>query len=702
MAAAGGSLLALDFAGFAGTGNVEQSFGEFGAIYKFARSEGGWETEAIEPPAAQYPRSEFVFGSADLSKSLWQLQSPPASGQEVEAEGGVGFANDTALAIREESGGGQARFTPIGPITGPEHVPTSGKLRAGLVGASADLAHVLLSVEAVDEQLWPGDTTVEGESSLYEYHGTDSSEPRLVGVSNTGVLAGSPHVNEGAELVSRCGTLFGAEFNGSVDNAVSASGATVFFTALACTEPPEVPVNELYARVEASHTVAVSEPVMTSSREAVCSGVCRERELGEGGKKRSAATFWGASESGTKVFFTTAQPLLNVDEDEGSDLYEAELGGPEDSEVTRVAMVSEGDAEHGDTTPGEGADVETVAAIAGDGARVYFTSSKVLTDVANGNGESAGEGLVNLYVYEGASGRTAFVAREPDGEYDATRDGRFLVFESASDLIGTNDRSSVPEMFEYDAETGAVARVSAGQLSPGGSWCAESGHVEAGYNCDGNTLNSADAPIMLPTTARNECCTERPTDSTSFLSVAANGTVAFVSRDALAPEAASGGENVYEYREGDVYLVSPGDEAVPIEQLAGESRLLGIDESGQDVFFSSTDRLVPQALDSQASWYDAREGGGFPAPSGETSCNPATCQGPLTNPPPISMSGGTATAAPGQNLAPPAESKPSVKPVAKPKAKTCKKGFVKRKSRCVKAPKSKKAKKADTKRGTGR
>ena len=91
--------------------------------------------------------------------------------------------------------------------------------------ASRDLSHVLFAITSGDsvasEAARP--PAVAGDSdrartenlhvSLYEYTagGAEGAEPRLVGVENEGPLDGSPHVNEGAKLVSDCGTDLGSK-----------------------------------------------------------------------------------------------------------------------------------------------------------------------------------------------------------------------------------------------------------------------------------------------------------------------------------------------------------------------------------------------------------------------------------------------------------------------------------------------------------
>ena len=117
-------------------------------------------------------------------------------------------------------------------------------------------------------------------------------------------------------------------------------------------------------------------------------------------------------------------------------------------------------------------------------------------------------------------------------------------------------------------------------------------------------------------------------------------------------------QNVYEWEQagigscpaaqstGCVYLISDGRDVTatssfPCEEFSSVC-LLGVDTSGENAFFTSTDQLAPQDTDGgQLNIWDARVGGGFPytAPLG---CSGDTCQGQASGPPPL-PSGGTVT-----------------------------------------------------------
>jgi hypothetical protein len=635
----GEHLLAISFGAFAEAEELGQDGTETGEVYEFSRTPTGWVTEPQDPPASLYPL-RFLAGwsTSDLARSVWLVPGPLPSGAEPER---AWLRKNNSLYVLRE---GRGRFAVVGPAVAPGHEVSAEPKFSFIDGVSANVSHIEFTVLDERQQLWPGDSTVEGRS-LYEYAGTGGGEPVLVGVSNLGALHGSPHVNEGAQLVSECGT----EYDG-----MSAGGERVFFTAQHVTgcAGSQPGVNELYARVEGSHTVAISEPSMSiPGRE--CTGVCREDQ--EDPAKRSAGTFQGASEDGAKIFFTSEQPLVNSAVGGGSYLYEETITGDGlESHVGSLTLLAPG--------------VTDVARVSSDGTRVYFKSTSILPTTANANGETASDvSGEKLYVYDTESPTTSFVASgEGANAFDATADGQFIVFSSTVDLRGTDDSSKVPQLFEYDAATEALVRVSVGQRTPGGYECATTGEVQEGYNCDGNTTVGEDAPRLV----------QGAVDS-----VAADGTVVFSSELALTPQAVPGrtlrreagetlsyAENVYEYRAGQVYLISPGDEAMPAHFQAAEeqTRLKGIDESGRDIFFSSVDNLVPQDTDTQSSWYDAREGGGFPGPLTQTECAGEACQGPVGVAPPLPGVGGSAVTAPGENVSPPASTGSST--VVKPKA----------------------------------
>jgi hypothetical protein len=641
----GSRLISESIGAFAGAENDGLHF-NFGAIYALERGSAGWTAYALEPPASQYPEAVFEGASTDLRSSLWMLHlaSRPSGLEE--------------LYLRTPNG----VFTRVGPgDAGSTAARTTPAIfnneRIRVLGASPDLRHILFKTFVSNEPpSWPGDTTITTSvvESLYEYSGTENTEPRLVGVSNEGALEGHPHVNEGAKLISDCGTVLGGQVGqttrSTMYNAISEAGSTVFFTALhregeeGCPTPT---VNELYARVNGVKTVDISEPPLTTpGRE--CTETCAEDEMTEA--DRNEGVFEGASRDGTKVFFRTAQPLVNGDHDTGEDLYEVELEG---SSIKRLMMVSRGG--EGDATPGSGAEVQGVAMVSEDGSHVYFVAKGVLTTRRSGEGHEAQAGQDNLYAFNTRDGDTSFVATlsakdEADwelgrGRVQATPDGRFLVFASSADLTRDDESGEeAPQIFEYDAQADRLMRVSIGQNGI--------------YNNDGNTNSPTDAP---ETASQSYLSQDFATTAASQLTVSEDGSLVFFrSRNSLTPQAVGGDMNVYEYHNGNVYLVSDGHDPTVLIGRTPAVDLLGIDASGKDVFFSTADPLVPQDTDTQQDFYDARVEGGFPGPASPAACLGDTCQGPLSAAPSL-LSPSSATQPGTGNLTVPVASKPAVK-----------------------------------------
>ena len=127
--------------------------------------------------------------------------------------------------------------------------------------------------------------------------------------------------------------------------------------------------------------------------------------------------------------------------------------------------------------------------------------------------------------------------------------------------------------------------------------------------------------------------------------------------------------NVYEYHDGQVSLISDGQDTTAPgtteeeQEVESPTNLLGTDVSGANVFFSTFDSLVPRDTDSQLDYYDARvcsESEPCVEPAGEVEpCEEGSCQGPAS--PALSFDGpsGSATLSGAGNLAPPGPTAPA-------------------------------------------
>jgi hypothetical protein len=621
------------FGGAEGTSSVPQS-------YELARQAQGPEVEwtplPLDFPFARFTSYLLEAISPDFQSALWVASEPASAGQ----------------VSRENI----YRGSPSGPdplsLIGPGEPPVGGGKAFTFVGGSDDLEHLLFVITSANhgeaDHLWPGDRTADGQlPSLYEYEGTDNSEPRLVGVSNSGFPEGVAT----SSLISECGIYLGGS-EGDAYNAVSRNGEVVFFTAAASTcGHPGPPVSELYARVDGRRTVPISEP-----GEAECS----ECDL----SVPADAEFQGASQDGSKAFFTTKQSLLPGTTGLGLNLYEYDFNASLGKRVVRISR---------NGSVGDG-DVLGVARVSEDGTHVYFAAESILTG-ANGEGKSPHLGQANLYVWvrecplgEAVCGHPsehvsfiATLASADDADWSAhdtrpaqaTPEGRFVVFESSADLTDDQQgRIEAGQIFEYDAQTERLLRVS---------------HGQKGFNEDGH---SSTYRAVIPVQNYTK---DPPIQRFTRLALTADGSrVFFSSEDALTRQALGGSNNVYEYHEGEVGLVSDGHDTAFTEGFPAVE-LVGADESGRDVFFTTADRLVPQDTDDQVDLYDARIGGGYPMPAEAAPCSGDSCQGavgvpPLLSSPATSSVAGEATQVP-PGVTHAHKSKPKSKSKPKRKAK---------------------------------
>jgi hypothetical protein len=390
----------------------------------------------------------------------------------------------------------------------------------------------------------------------------------------------------------------------------------------------------LYDRIDGQRTVQIDEQ--------------------QGGSGPSGGgSFKAATADGSKVFFLD-ESKLTPDSTAAAgepDLYECALPeGAGKCELTDLTVAA----------AGEHADVLRVTPLgAHDSSYVYFVAKGVLAsntrEFTNSEGktvvEGAQAGKENLYLWNGS--KTTFIAagisfsggKDFDRNFEQTSpDGKWLVFESEKSLTGydnvDSNNGSVGEIFLYSAATGQLACAS---CNPTG----EPPIVEGGVS-------------------------PRPEDSEESFGVfwrqhllTDTGQVFFQTREALVPGDTDGVLDVYEYEGGNVYLISSGTSS-------SESILEGASESGDDVFFRSDQRLVPQdSQEGQLVIYDARVAGGFAAPASPPACATAdACRAAVAPQPSIYGEPASQTFSGAGNLAPPEA--PETKPKAGPKAKPVK------------------------------
>jgi DNA-binding beta-propeller fold protein YncE len=572
-----------------------------GTPFEFTRTNDGWTAAGLAPPATQLDNNNGEGVSADAGTGLFLAPAPPVGEEDWYA--------------RRPDGS----FVDIGP-TSPPAEGLIGR-RIGLNGLSARATADLSYLVYESRPLWPFDATIDPNSSLYEFVGAGNSAPMLVGVSGG---MGS------TDLISKCGTELGSggQVNGG-PGAISGDGRTVFFAVSACASGAgvnagvEVPTKELFARIDESRSVPISQP---SPLECTAGNGCL-------GSPPGPADFVAASNDGSKAFFLDTQQLTdNASEDSSHsggaarcnglsvetidcNLYEYDFSR---STGHNLVAVSAGDSSGG------GPRVQGVVGMSADGSHIYFIARGVLTAAANERGQTARDGADNLYGFEQdaayPNGRVSFIATLPEADDfiatqyatwtggllsdDVTPDGRFLVFESHARLtVDDTSSTGAAQVFRYDSRTGDLVRISVG---------------ENGFNDNGNA-GVADAMIVTPKQSLGPKRSD-PTmshdgsyvffESPVGLTPGALNDVPLGGNEPSTGEPAYG-ENVYEWHNGHVYLLSDGRDvsgsgAASCGFHLSSTCLFGADATGSNVFFSTADHLVSADTDTEEDVYDAR------------------------------------------------------------------------------------------------
>jgi hypothetical protein len=250
----------------------------------------------------------------------------------------------------------------------------------------------------------PGDP--EGETRIYEAAGVGGPNPVLNLAAEVPVgLTGSRCVFNGSnnETVGREGRL------------VSTDGSTLFYTGPVevtaganCGEGTPNPL-AIFARIGGAAPIQLTSPPASQ-----CSSPhpCATAQA-------ATPRYQGASADGSRLWFTTTQPLIDSDTDSTNDLYLAKL---ENGDLAELVLASIGEATPNHPTPGssanlgeEGIDSEGddnnsgVIRVSEDGSHVAFESPAVLTTHENSLHQSAVKGANNLYLFDAQSGETKFV-----------------------------------------------------------------------------------------------------------------------------------------------------------------------------------------------------------------------------------------------------------------------------------------------------
>jgi hypothetical protein len=632
-------------------GNIAKS-GQNGLTRNFyvtARSATGWETipNLNGPTGSIYdtPNNFDPFGtsggaapvqySSDLLSSVWFANKAGSAEENYALRRPDG--SFTLLAKREVNGGGMGIYQ-IG-------------------GWSDDLSHLFITSNVLPTGFAPTNWG----PGVYEFLGTGNEQPpRRVDVDNSG--------NPITTCTWGSGSSAQLEFN-SGDGRVAVSRV-----AGGC-GGANPPATGLWARIDGTTSVniAASQCDRTvgdpggACNDPIGSGACINGPSSEEGPGCRGLQFRGAASDGSRVFFSTAQQLVDADTDEANDLYACDIpsGTPapagDANPCSVLRQVSAGDL--------TGAAVESVGTTSANGATVLFTAKGVVADNEDALGAEALAGDHNLYAWRTdaahPAGQTTFVGRLESNSVggQSTPDGRYLVFTTASQLVDT-DTDNAHDLYRYDVEAGDLSRVSTNVLGVAGNG------------------NGFDAVISSLRDSQNRLV------QGSHPSVSDDGQkIVFTTTEALSPADGNGEPDLYLWTPARVSLISTGAVGAGIGGEGGEP--LGyVSPSGQDIYFNTPGALSPTDGDDNVDVYDARIAGGFSFAS-KPSCAGEACQ-TATTPTLVKRAPSSSQPGPG-NPSPP---------------KPCPKGKVRKHGKCVKKASKKhhksshkKSKRASSNRG---
>jgi DNA-binding beta-propeller fold protein YncE len=583
--------------------------------YLARRGGDGWITEGVTPPVGRVfpagsPEVPRVPGLAlDASRSFGvsgALLTPEAE----RLNGSFGLYMRTA---GETAGQRYTLLSVPWQTLPPDSVSTAVGVRFEWEASTPDGRHVVFSSS---RRLLPGappDSTPSRPGAVYEW--ADGSL-RLASVLPPGLsfLAANPTAfGGGGTILMSSGNLHG-------DNVISDDGRRLFFT----------------ANVQGAGRVLLVREDGAATRV-----VSASERPGDPPNAPKAGAFWAAkSTDGSVAFFTSSAPLTAdavIAPGGGSMVYRWDANAPQGQRLSAISPDPLGQ-------PG----VQGPAAVSDDATSVYFVASGELAPGAT-------RGAQNLYVWRQGQGlryvatldgTTAALTGALDGPLWRTlwtrlggrgarvsADGERLLFASYAQLDPAYDTveesaedcgdpdvagDRCRQIYLYDAPSGRVSCLTCVAGAP------VTGDANLFGNSDGrrpvgdNSQETVDAPLDLPH------------------NLSADGRRAFF--ETARPLVAADENNaidVYEWEDGDLdgegelRLISSGRDAT-------DSKFLAASLSGDDVFFTSRDRLVGIDTDNHVDLYDARIAGGFAAqnPSAPPPpCEGDDCQGTLSGAP---------------------------------------------------------------------
>jgi hypothetical protein len=284
-----------------------------------------------------------------------------------------------------------------------------------------------------------------------------------------------------------------------------------------------------------------------------------------GNQNNYGTQVWGASADGTRVFFSTAEPLVDEDVEANCpshdglgevgcvDIYERNLAT---DTTTLISTGPKKTGNDGSGLPKGTADDAFFDYVSPDGSRVFFRTAEQLVDADTDSSSD---------VYEREGNTTTLLSASAIGG----NSGQRSVFQGTSTdgsiaFVNTLDRL-VPEdtddQFDIYQRSGDEVRLASG--GPAGG----NGPFDA-YSTE--RLNSSDGKRVF-----------------------------FYTPEQLVPEDTNGATDLYEWFDGTTTVVSKG----PTGSGTGGAPSVRLSDDARNVFFTTPQKLVPEDTDTTADIY---------------------------------------------------------------------------------------------------
>jgi hypothetical protein len=670
---------------FEGSGPMGETTTGYNLYFEAQRSAAGWSTRPIMPPVQEHNggtistlnlQPEYVDPSADLSHVMF------------ETRGGTFATPPNAKCGYEHNGSNQLYLSGPDPllaatwlarpeISNPIEVCTLGGSSGAPVGGTLDFSTVYFTFPGT---LLPEDASRAPYQTNTEQYAEDNTEPWGFYEYSGGVLSEAGVLPDGSLDPFGAVPAASGHYRAITGNQVGDEGKRAFFVSpdpASCGNGNNCAVDppELYVRENGEKTVLVSQDTLLPQVDGLPArapdGALGFHDWSLNTSSVLKTSFVYASPDGSQAFFESEDQLTS--------------DAPEGPPGNTAPKMYDFDVNTGSLTYLPGVVGQIVTSDQNGSSFAFVSPEAAASPTAELELWSAGPGggtVTQITHMEGhPEGVTGAKGDVPVARMSS--DGSVVVFMTPLLLPGHfNSGTELEQIYRYDVPANTLSCVSCAPAGVTPTSNAEMSVLEAyeeGFGVQGSTGMvdehgvSSDGDRIFFDTADPLV----PQDSNTGSTVVGAGRIEPQGRD------------VYEWENGTVYLLSSG-------KSPENSYFLDNSENGSDVFFATSEGLVPGDTDAAYDVYDARipHEGDNPPPAA-VPCEGSVCQGPPRVPAPLGAPASATFSGLG-NIAPEPAAKPAVKP--KPKATKCKKGFVKKKTKCVKNKKSKKAKKASNDR----